>query len=116
MLKQNAPSNTNGIIALITYAHHRVNAKIDVPSLHYYHDVIGNYWPAERKWVENGYRDLPFPFTEIPAPEFKLEAHWSLPHFVGYQATWVCLKYLPHQTIGSNSTKPKPADKPNCPV
>ncbi len=82
----------NGIIALITYAHHRVNAKIDVPSLSYYHDVIGNYWPAERQWVENGYRDLPFPFIEIPAPEFKLEANWSLPHFVGYQATWSATK------------------------
>ncbi len=82
----------NGIIALITYAHHRVNAEIDVPSLHYYHDVIGNYWPSERKWVETGYRDLPFPFTEIKAPEFKLDAHWSLPHFVGYQATWSATK------------------------
>ena len=82
----------NGIIALITYAHHRVNAEIDVPSLHYYHDVIGNYWPAERKWVETGYRDLPFPFSEIQAPEFKLEAQWSLPHFIGYQATWSATK------------------------
>lgn len=88
----------NGIIALITYAHHRVNPKIDVPSLHYYHDVIRNYWPAERKWVENGYRDLPFPFTEIPAPEFKLEAHWSLPHFVGYQATWSATKHYIEST------------------
>lgn len=82
----------DGIIALITYAHHRVDPKIDVPSLHYYHDVIGEYWPAERQWVENGYRDLPFPFTEITAPEFKLEAYWSLPHFVGYQATWSATK------------------------
>jgi SAM-dependent methyltransferase len=82
----------NGIIALITYAHHRVHPTIDVPSLHYYQDVIGEYWPAERKWVETGYRDLPFPFMEITAPAFKLEAHWSLTHFVGYQATWSATK------------------------
>jgi SAM-dependent methyltransferase len=82
----------NGIIALITYAHHRVNPKIDVPSLHYYHDVVGAYWPAERQWVETGYRDLPFPFIEIQAPKFELEAHWSLAHFVGYQATWSATK------------------------
>jgi hypothetical protein len=63
-----------------------------VPSLHYYQDVIGAYWPAERKWVETGYRDLPFPFMEIKAPAFKLEAHWSLAHFVGYQATWSATK------------------------
>jgi SAM-dependent methyltransferase len=82
----------NGIIALITYANHRVSPKIDEPALHYYQDVIGDYWPDERKWVETGYRDLPFPFTEIKAPEFKLQAHWSLPHFVGYQATWSATK------------------------
>jgi SAM-dependent methyltransferase len=78
----------DGVIALITYAHHRVNDQIDVPSLHYYHTVIGDYWPPERTWVEYGYRDLPFPFTEISAPHFELSATWDLAHFVGYQATW----------------------------
>ncbi len=81
-----------GVIALITYAHHRVDDVIDVPSLHYYHDIIGDYWPPERKWVENLYRDLPFPFQEISAPEFKLEVEWPLAHFVGYQATWSATK------------------------
>ena len=82
----------NGVIALITYAHHRVNAEIDVPSLHYYQDVIGNDWPPERKWVEHGYRDLPFPFQDITAPEFMLTADWNLAHFIGYQATWSATK------------------------
>ncbi len=91
----------NGVIALITYAHHRVNAEIDIPSLHYYEDVIGDYWPPERKWVETGYRDLPFPFAEITAPNFALEASWTLPHFVGYQATWSATKrYI--ETTGHN--------------
>ncbi|AXI02013.1 class I SAM-dependent methyltransferase [Aquirhabdus parva] len=93
-----------GVIALITYAHHRVDETIDVPSLHYYHDIIGNYWPPERKWVENLYRDLPFPFEEISAPTFKLEAEWSLPHFIGYQATWSATK----QYMASTGHNPIP--------
>lgn len=82
----------DGVIALITYAHHRVNAAIDVPSLHYYQDVIGDYWPAERTWVEHGYSDLPFPFEEIAAPQLTLSADWDLAHFIGYQATWSATK------------------------
>jgi SAM-dependent methyltransferase len=77
-----------GIIALLTYSAHRVSPEVDGPALHFYRDVVGPYWPPERKWVENGYRDLPFPFTELQTPAFMLEADWDLPHFLGYQATW----------------------------
>lgn len=77
-----------GVLALITYSGHRVDPVIDGPSLHFYREVVGSYWPPERKWVENGYRDLPFPFPELEVPAFELTASWDLPHFLGYQATW----------------------------
>ncbi len=81
-----------GVIALLTYAHHRVDAVIDVPSLVFYEQTVGPYWPPERRWVETGYRDLPFPFAEIQAPAFALSADWDLAHFLGYQATWSATK------------------------
>lgn len=78
----------DGVLALLTYAHHRVTPEVDGPALDFYHNVVGPYWPPERRWVENGYRDLPFPFRELAAPDFNLEAEWDLEHFLGYQATW----------------------------
>lgn len=38
--------------------------------------------------METGYRTLPFPFEEIPAPAFRMEAHWSLPQLMGYLRSW----------------------------
>lgn len=54
----------------------------------FYSDTVGPYWPAERRWVETGYRDLPFPFEEIATPAFEMREQWSLPHLLGYLSSW----------------------------
>jgi SAM-dependent methyltransferase len=54
----------------------------------FYSEVVGPYWPPERRHIESGYRTLPFPFEEIEAPEFGLELTWSLEQVVGYVSSW----------------------------
>ncbi|HSD59906.1 MAG TPA: class I SAM-dependent methyltransferase [Burkholderiales bacterium] len=61
---------------------------VDRVVLHYYRDVVGPYWSADRVKVERGYRDLPFPFDPVNAPELGLEADWDLAEFTGYLGTW----------------------------
>lgn len=56
-----------------------------------YFDVLGPYWPAERKHVESGYRDIPFPFSRIESPKFAMHAKWTLPHLIGYLKSWSAL-------------------------
>ena len=53
-----------------------------------YEDILGPYWPKERKIVENKYQDIPFPFQEIDTPIFKIELDWSLSELIGYVYTW----------------------------
>jgi hypothetical protein len=53
----------------------------------YYHEVVGPFWPAERKLVEQ-FADLPFPFRKVEPPKFEMTAHWSLEHLLGYLRTW----------------------------
>ena len=61
---------------------------------HFYHQIIGPYWPAERHHVETGYRELPFPFERLPTPDFAMEVHWTLPHLLGYLRSWsACARY-----------------------
>jgi SAM-dependent methyltransferase len=52
--------------------------------------IVGPYWPQERRHVDNGYADLPFPFEEIVGAEtaFKLEISWNLPQLLGYLRSW----------------------------
>ena len=54
----------------------------------YYFDIVGPYWPPERKHIESEYRSIPFPFAEVQAPAFKLAAHWNLEEMLGYLNTW----------------------------
>jgi ubiquinone/menaquinone biosynthesis C-methylase UbiE len=79
----------DGIIAVWTYG----NVSLQSPDAErivrtFYHDIVGPFWPPERRLVETAYRTLPFPFDEIAAPSFVMEAAWTLGLFTGYLRTW----------------------------
>jgi SAM-dependent methyltransferase len=67
----------------------------------FYHDVVGPYWPAERRHVEAGYRSLPFPYAELSAPELALEAQWTLSELLGYIETWSATQRY-RETVGGD--------------
>lgn len=49
---------------------------------------VGAWWPPERQHVDNGYRDLAFPFEPMDIGAFTMEADWSAEQLLGYLATW----------------------------
>ncbi|MDD3517255.1 MAG: class I SAM-dependent methyltransferase [Chromatiales bacterium] len=78
-----------GVLAVWTYGLHRFGEPgIDAVMYDFYEGVLGPYWPPERRFVESGYRDLPFPWREIEAPPFAMTVDWSLPQLMGYLRTW----------------------------
>lgn len=67
---------------------------LDAPMQDFYRNEIGPYWPPERRHVETGYRDLPFPFPRIEAPAFEMRVEWTLEQLLGYLRTWsACTRY-----------------------
>lgn len=82
----------DAVLALIGYSPVRVNEEIDKILDTFYFDVIYPYWEAERRMVDNQYRDLPFPFEEIDVPYFQTELTWSLSDMEGYVNTWSSVK------------------------
>ena len=78
-----------GIIAVWTYGMHRVgDAAIDGMLDRFYHDVVGPFWPPQRKLIEQEYRTIPFPFDEITSPAFDMVEQWTLDRLLGYLRTW----------------------------
>ena len=77
-----------GAIALWCYGLSRIAPPIDAMVDRFYHEVVGPYWPPERRHIENGYRDLPFPFQERPFPVLEMRCRWSLSEFMAYLGTW----------------------------
>jgi ubiquinone/menaquinone biosynthesis C-methylase UbiE len=76
-----------GVIAVIGYDIFRINKQINVMLDTFYHETIGAYWDAERKYVDEHYRSIPFPFSEIEAPSFAMTYHWKYDQAVGYLNT-----------------------------
>ena len=59
----------------------------------FYTDIVSQYWPPERKYLDEEYKTLPFPFTEItPVPEFSIINHWNGKQIVAYLQTWSGVK------------------------
>ncbi|MEW5769976.1 MAG: class I SAM-dependent methyltransferase [Pseudomonadota bacterium] len=78
-----------GVIAVWSYGVIGLDdPALDAPVRHFYREVVGPYWPPERRHVENGYRDLPFPFDPIAAPAFAMRAEWPLDQLLGYLRSW----------------------------
>ena len=73
-----------GLLTIDPDPEERISAVLD----RYYREVVGPYWPPERRWVEDRYRSIPFPFAELPAPRIVSEARWTRDHLIGYLGTW----------------------------
>jgi len=65
----------NGVLAVSAYNLLHIEPAIDEVVNRYYYDVVGPFWPPERKLVEN-FAHLPFSFHEIDPPEFEITAQW----------------------------------------
>lgn len=78
-----------GILAAWAYGINEVEgAEVNALVQDYYSNVVGPYWPPERKLVEDGYRAVPFPFIEITPPAFQMEVQWTMDELIGYFGTW----------------------------
>jgi SAM-dependent methyltransferase len=59
-------------------------------------NTVGAYWPPERRWVDLGYRGMPFPCADIEAPDFEIRRELTLDEVLDYLRTWSstqrCLK------------------------
>ena len=79
----------SGVLAVWSYGFSDVEGDaINERVQDYYSNIVGPYWPPERKVVEQGYHTMPFPFAEIAAPPFRMEMHWTLNQLLGYLSTW----------------------------
>lgn len=77
-----------GVIAIWSYNLLSISPDIDQIIHRLYAEILGDYWPAERRLIENAYRDVRFPFQNIEHPDFTMKAQWTLHDLTGYLQTW----------------------------
>ncbi|MGE0354980.1 MAG: class I SAM-dependent methyltransferase [Gemmatimonadales bacterium] len=78
-----------GLLAAWTYGLFQTGEReIDRLLRGFHFDRMGPYWPPQRRWVDQAYRTLPFPFPELEAPVFHMELTWRAADAIGYLGTW----------------------------
>lgn len=80
-----------GLLVAVTYNLLTVSPAVDAIIEQLYHDILGDYWDAERRLVENGYSDICFPFEAVEFPALTMQEHWFAEDLLGYLATWSAL-------------------------
>jgi ubiquinone/menaquinone biosynthesis C-methylase UbiE len=80
------------VIAVWTYSLLRISSDINIVIENYHFSTLNNYWDAERKYVDDQYSSVPFPFNEVKTPAFEIKVNWSLKELEGYFYTWSALQ------------------------
>ena len=83
-----------GIIAVIGYGLFKSNEQTNELITHFYREIVGPYWDPERRYLDDGYRSIQFPFEEIPTPDLEMEFTWGFEHLIGYLKTWSAVKHF----------------------
>ncbi len=89
-----------GLLAVWCYGCPIHNSSKSVNDLiSYLHNtILGDYWLAENRLVENKYKDVSFPFSELPVPELKMEKHLSHEGLLGLFHSWSAVQRFKDKT------------------
>ncbi|GAA4450725.1 class I SAM-dependent methyltransferase [Rurimicrobium arvi] len=60
---------------------------------HLYYDLLGNCWDPERKYIDDAYKTIPFPFREISCPHFAIAEQWTANRLCAYLETWSAVNH-----------------------
>ncbi|WP_247233494.1 class I SAM-dependent methyltransferase [Telluribacter sp. SYSU D00476] len=84
-----------GLLAVIGYGLCRVAPDIDPIIDYFYTHTVGPYWDAERRYLDEEYVTIPFPYKEINLMgAYKIQYDWSLPTFTNYLRTWSAVRHF----------------------
>lgn len=91
----------NGIVVILGYGNIQTdNKEVQHVIEKLYSETLDGYWDPERRYVDEDYQTIPFPFTEINHPEFQIRHSWNREQLLGYLKTWSAVKnYLDKHQI-----------------
>jgi hypothetical protein len=81
-----------GLVAFWTYHRPQIHSDLDDLIAHLDDEILGAYWPAQVRYLQEHYQTLLFPFDELSPPEFSIEAKWTLDQMMGFINSWSATK------------------------
>ncbi len=92
----------HGVLAIIGYPLLRVDEETDKVIGHLYENILCSYWDKERKYIDELYQTIPFPYKEIKTSNFKAQYEWDFEQLIGFISTWSAVQHY----IARNNQNP----------
>ncbi len=77
-----------GVLAVWTYHLFSVSPAVDALLRDFNSEVVGPYWPAQRRLVAEAYAGIEFPFVDVETRAVPMGVSWSVEHLLAYVGTW----------------------------
>ena len=89
-----------GVLAVWSYGPCTIDAEVDAIVGQLYGDTLGEYWPPERRMVEQRYASVEFPLTAVTGvPDFALTLNWTVGQLLAYLRSWSATqRYIAEQS------------------
>ncbi len=101
-LEVNRTCRSNSLIIVVGYGLFKIDESLDDIIDNFYHHTVGPFWDQERKYIDDEYKTIPFPFEEINNPKLSMKYQWDLKHLMGFLNTWSAVKHF----IAKNGNNP----------
>lgn len=96
----------NGVLAVIGYGLIQIQDDIlDTKVRHLYQNSLKGYWDLERRYIDESYQTIPFPFDEVSMVRLELRYVWSVQQLFEYLTTWSAVQHYERKTGHSALTE-----------
>lgn len=83
----------DGVFAVFGYGLMSIDKALNGVIKKLYEQVLGKYWDVERRFIDENYTSVPFPFAELNTPKFQINTVWTFDELIGYLNTWSALQH-----------------------
>jgi len=84
----------DGMLAVIGYGLLEMEGETGKRVQSFYSQTLAGFWDKERRFIDERYTTIPFPFREITAPAFNNSYEWTLKQLLGYLNTWSAVQHF----------------------
>jgi ubiquinone/menaquinone biosynthesis C-methylase UbiE len=86
-----------GVLAVWGYSNMLINESLDKLNFDFYHHVTGPYWDEERKYIDDRYESIAFPFEDVQTHAFEIVKQWDVLTLEGFLNTWSAVQHFIRQ-------------------
>jgi len=84
----------DALLAVIGYGMLRIDEQTNPIIDALYEETFGTYFGENRKYLDESYQTLPFPFDEIESPDFSNSLVWNMDQLEGYFNSWSAVQKM----------------------